>query len=76
MGDAKVMDADAIFMYKTIEKNFRNVSIVTELASMNTMSFLVSEQDQSGIKNAGYFASKPFAAGEIFVGSLLNSLMC
>jgi len=45
MGDAKVMDADAIFMYKTIEKNYRNVSIVTELASMNTMSFLVSEQD-------------------------------
>jgi hypothetical protein len=45
MGDAKVMDADAIFMYKTIEKTYRNVSIVTELASMNTMSFLVSEQD-------------------------------
>lgn len=28
----QVLDADAIFMYKTIEANYKNVSIVTELA--------------------------------------------
>lgn len=28
------MDADAIFMYKTIQANYKHVSIVTELASI------------------------------------------
>lgn len=35
------IDADAIFMYKTIEANYKNVVIVTELASMSTIAFLV-----------------------------------
>jgi hypothetical protein len=42
------------------------------------MSFLLSEKDQkndSG-KEPNYYATEPFAAGEIYVGSLLNSLMC
>jgi len=70
-----MLDADAIFMYKTIEANYKNVSIVTELASMSTVGFLVQENDLM-VQKAGYYASKPFAAGEIYVGSLLNSLMC
>lgn len=35
------LDADAIFMYKTIEKSYKNVVIVTELASVNAIAFLV-----------------------------------
>lgn len=37
----KMMDADAVLMYKTIEANFKNIVIVTELASMNAIAFLV-----------------------------------
>jgi potassium large conductance calcium-activated channel subfamily M alpha protein 1 len=63
-------------MYKTIEANYKNVSIVTELAQMSAIAFIINESGQKDSEQANYFASKPFAAGEIFVGSLLNSLMC
>jgi hypothetical protein len=36
-----MLDADSIFMYKTIEANFKNLIIVTELANMNAIAFLV-----------------------------------
>ena len=73
-----MLDADAIFIYKTIVSKYKNVYIVTELFQLNTMSFLVQENEQAADKNlkAGYYASKPFAAGEIYVGTILNSLMC
>ena len=35
------LDADAIFMYKTIEANYKNVVIVTELATVGAIAFLV-----------------------------------
>ena len=42
------------------------------------MSFLINDknQQQDTQKEPNYYATKPFAAGEIYVGSLLNSLMC
>ena len=39
----QVLDADAIFMYKTIEANYKNVSIVTELAQMSAVAFIINE---------------------------------
>lgn len=69
------IDADAIFMYKTIEANYKNVIIVTELASVGAIAFLVQGKDESFQKD-NYYSSKPFAAGEIFVSHLLDSLMC
>lgn len=71
------LDADAIFMYKTIEAKYNNAYIVTELESMSTVAFLIKETTiDSIVQRTGYYASKPFAAGEIYVGALLNSLMC
>ena len=70
----KMMDADAIFMYKTIEANFKNLIIVTELATMQAIAFLVPGNEER-YQKLGYFMSKPFASGEIFVSSLLDSLM-
>ena len=69
------LDADAIFMYKTIEANYKNVVIVTELASVSAIAFLVQGKDET-IQKDDYYSSKPFAAGEIFVSHLLDSLMC
>lgn len=40
-GSQNILDADAIFMYKTIEASYKNVIIVTELASMGAIAFLV-----------------------------------
>lgn len=69
------LDADAIFMYKTIEKSYKNVVIVTELASVNAIAFLVQGKEDSNEKD-DYYSSKPFAAGGIFVANLLDSLIC
>lgn len=41
------LDADAIFMYKTIEKSYKNVVIVTELASVNAIAFLVQGKEDA-----------------------------
>jgi len=41
VGGQNIIDADSIFMYKTIEANYKNVIIVTELASMRAIAFLV-----------------------------------
>ena len=62
-------------MYKTIEKSYKNVVIVTELASVNAIAFLVQGKEDSYEKD-DYYSSKPFAAGEIFVSNLLDSLIC
>ena len=70
-----MLDADAIFMYKTIEANFKNLHIVTELASMNAIAFL-DPGNEDRYQKLGYFMSKPFASGEIYVSSLIDSLMC
>lgn len=69
------LDADAIFMYKTIEADYQNVVIVTELASVSAIAFLVQGKEET-INKDDYYQSKPFAAGEIFVSHLLDSLMC
>ena len=42
---------------------------------MSAIAFIINETGQKDSEKANYFASKPFAAGEIFVGSLLNSLI-
>ena len=67
------LDADAIFMYKTIGYQTKNPIIVTELATINAIAFI--EQDK-GDNDSSYYSSKPFAAGEIFISHLLDSLMC
>jgi hypothetical protein len=70
----RMLDADAVLMYKTIEANFKNVIIITELASMNAIAFLVPGHEDR-YQKLGYYMSKPFASGEIYVSSLLDSLM-
>ena len=69
----QILDADAIFMYKTIGYQTKNPIIVTELATINAIAFI--EQDK-GDTDSSYYSSKPFAAGEIFISHLLDSLMC
>ena len=69
------MDAGNIFIYRTIVAKYKNVNIVTELEAMATLAFLVQDNDEVSQKT-NFYASKPFASGEIYVGSLLDSLMC
>lgn len=69
------LDADAIFMYKTIDAQTKNPIIVTELATINAIAFIEQDKGDS-FQQSDYYSSKPFAAGEIFISHLLDSLMC
>jgi len=69
------MDAGNIFIYRTIVAKYKHVNIVTELEAMSTLAFLVQDNDEISQKT-NYYASKPFASGEIYVGSILDSLLC
>ena len=53
-------------MYKTIDAHNKNPIIVTELASVGAIAFLVKGKEENFQKD-DYYQSKPFAAGEIFV---------
>ena len=62
-------------MYKTIQSMYKSVVIVTELRTVSAISFLVQGKEEN-IQKDNYYSSIPFAAGEIFVSPLLDSLMC
>ena len=70
-----MLDADVIFMYKTIRSTFNNSIIITDLASTSTINFLIEKKDEN-LEKYGYSISKPFAAGEIYFSSLLDTLLC
>lgn len=63
-------------MYKTIESYYKVNIIVTELASVGAITFLVQGKDDGAVSKEQHYQSIPFAAGEIFVSNLLDSLMC
>lgn len=66
-------------MYLTIEANYKNVTIVTELTSVSAIGYIQAgkeEQTNQPSQKEDYYSSKPFAAGQIFVSHLLDSLMC
>jgi hypothetical protein len=70
-----MLDADAIFMYKTIRSTYSNSIIITELASTSTINFIIQGKDEN-LEKYGYSISRPFAAGEIYFSSLLDTLLC
>ena len=49
--------------------------IVTELASIGAITFLVQGKEDN-VQKDQFYQSVPFATGEIFVSNLLDSLMC
>lgn len=74
--EAKMMDADAIFMYKTIKSVCPDIRIVTELAHISTINFLIQNKSAAQtdvwvdlnetMEKHGYSISKPFSSGEIY----------
>jgi hypothetical protein len=71
----EMVDADTIFIYKAIRNENRNVLIIADLASINTIAF-ISSNDNINYKKQGYRLSEQFAVGEVYTGSMLDTLMC
>ena len=72
-----MQDADAIFMYKTIKSICPTITIITELAQISTINFLIQQKDDNeNIEKHGFAISKPFLSGEIYFSSLLDTMIC
>ena len=62
-------------MYKTIKKHYSVPIIVTELASVDSITFF-SEKENENAHEEQYYQCLPCASGEIFFSNPLDSLMC
>ena len=71
-----MVDADTIFIYKAIKNETKNALIIAELVSVSAISFINSSNDDSYVRNQGYWLSQPFALGEIYISSMLDTLIC
>ncbi len=59
-----MFDADTIFIYKTVKLLNPNIRIITELASINTISFLSNARNSLDERHGGYISVISF---EIFI---------
>ncbi len=75
VGSKNTKEAEAIFIYKTIKNMNTRAFVVIELSNMSKVSFLLSSKNPYTAKY-GNIMSEPFAAGEVFIPSLLDALMC
>lgn len=72
---ADMVDADTIFIYKAIKNETTTALIIAELVSVASIGFLSSSDDPL-IQKQGYWLCEPFAVGEIYIGSMLDTLIC
>ncbi|KAL4487940.1 hypothetical protein ABPG72_022800 [Tetrahymena utriculariae] len=75
INNSGMVDADTIFVYKTVKYMNPNIQIITELAQLTAISF-ISQTKNSYVKQIGYLASEPFASGEIYISTMLDTLIC
>ncbi len=75
VGNKNTKEAEAIFIYKTIKNMNTRAFVVIELGSMAKVSFLLSSKNPYAAKY-GNIMSEPFAAGEVYIPSMLDALMC
>lgn len=74
-GISSIVDADTIFIYKTVKHLNPNINIITELASISTISFLQISRN-SYVQKYDWSVSEPFASGEIYISTMLDTLIC
>ena len=73
---ADMMDADTIFIYKAIKNETKTALIIAELISSSSISFINSNSEDLDIKKQGYWLSESSAVGEIYISSMLDTLIC
>lgn len=75
-GEEDLMDATTIFKYFTINKISSNIPIITELVHPNNISFLIDDySDYKLMKKYSYYETQTYASGEIYISSVMDSLI-
>ena len=73
--DDSIIDAESIFIFKAIKKETNNTLIIADLISSKSIEYL-SDITEQEIEDTGYWLYKSFSAGEIYISSMLDSLIC
>ena len=68
-------DADTILAYQNVKQLNPSIKIATEIASLSSINFLSVNKTNVNQKY-GFHSTEPFACGEIYMSSLLDTLIC
>ena len=70
-------DAKTVFMYNIIKKKNPLVNVVTELIKEDNIAYMLDDPRLYFLMNAyGYDKTPIFTSGEIYLSSLMDSLLC
>ena len=77
----QILDAETIFIYKSLKKCNKNIQIMTELISTSNIEYLLSVDNIQQLYNqkgcyADYEYTPLYASGEIFTPSIIDCLTC
>ena len=75
---ADIIDADTIFIYGAIKNETKTALIIADLTSAASIQFMnsPSSKDDKFNNKQGYWLSGPFAEGELYISSMLDTLIC
>ena len=71
----EMMDADSIFIYKAVKNESKKTLIIADLISTNSIGYLAAPSDENSDLH-GFWLSEAFAAGELYISSMLDTLIC
>ena len=71
-----MIDNDTIFIYKAIKEETNKVLIIAELASASAISYLNVYNTKRNTDNQVFWLNEAFASGELFISSMLDTLIC
>ena len=73
--DDSIVDANAIFIFKAIKKEAKNILIIADLISSKSIEYL-SDITEQEIEDNNFWLYKAFSSGEIYFSSMLDTLIC
>ena len=73
--DDSIVDADSIFIFKAIKKEAKNTLIIADIISSKALEYL-SDITEHEIENTNFWLYKSFSSGEIYISSMLDTLIC
>ena len=74
--EENLLDAKTIFKYNIIKKKNPKVNVVTELISQGNIAFLLDDPLLYHLMRFEYDQTPVFASGEVYLSSLMDSLIC
>ena len=76
--DNQMIDGETIFIYKAIKKVNPNIQIMTELVYDSNIEFLLPDEELEKFNsgNISYENTSVFSAGEVYIGSIIDTLTC